>query len=155
MDDDDAQVPVSAAHILTSFFAAAPIVSHPAIRARVPRVHQHLRTYVDTEAEHQLTPDELALVAAERQLEPADAVLRVTGAEALVAVLPGFCHVAWLLPVTADARAQLRVVTALRHWVGDAGYLDGLDANCLLYAVDDAVRQAQAVLDRSPATGPG
>lgn len=153
--DDDARVPVSAAQVVEEFFASSPALSHPTIRSRAARVHQHLRTYVDTEAEDQLTVDELTLVAAERQLEPADAVLRVTDAEVLVAVLPGFCHPAWLLPSTSDARAQLRVVTALRNWVAEHGYLDAVAAACLLLSVDDAVRRAQVVLDRSPTPGRG
>lgn len=150
--DDDARVPVSAAQIVEEFFAWASTTTHPAIRSRAAAVYRHLRTYIDTEAEGQLTPDEVVLVAAERQLEPSDAVLRVTGAEALIAVLPGFCHPAWLLPAAADARAQLRLVTALRQWVDERGYL-GEGGACLLYSVDDAVRRAQTVLDRPTAPG--
>src|SRR5690625_3477002 len=90
--DDDARVPLAGAHLLASFFAAAPALGHPAIRARVPRVRAHLLTYLDTEGEQWLTPDELVLLHAERQLEPVDAVLRVGGVEVVVAALPGFCH---------------------------------------------------------------
>lgn len=167
--DDDARVPESGAHLLASFFASASIANHPAVRARVPRVRAHLLTYLDTEAERWVTPDEMVLVHAERQLDPVDAVLRVTGVEVVLAALPGFCHPAWLLPATRDARAQLRVVVALRHWVAErsehgrggraehglGGHgqdpLAGPAVPYLLERVDDAVRRAQATLDRSPA----
>lgn len=148
--DDDARVPLSGAHLLASFFASAPVASHPATRARLPRVRAHLLTYLDTEGEQWLTPDELVLVGAERQLEPVDAVVRVTGAEVVVAALPGFCHPAWLLPSSRDARTQLQVVTALRQWVTEHGYLTGPGARYLLERVDEAVRRAQATLNGSP-----
>ncbi len=149
--DDAARVPLAGGHLLASFFAAAPALAHPALRARVPRVRAHLLTYLDTEAEQWLTPDELVLLHAERQLEPVDAVLRVSGVELVVAALPGFCHPAWLLPEPRDARAQLRVVGALRAWVADHRYLSGAEGRLLLDRVAEAVRRAHAVLDRSPA----
>ncbi|HLT84239.1 MAG TPA: hypothetical protein VKZ83_08415 [Phototrophicaceae bacterium] len=150
-DDDDERVPVSAAQLLAAFFTTAPVTNHPAIRARMPRVREHLLTYLDTEAEQCLTTDELALLHAERQIEPLDAVLRVVGAEALLAALPGFCHPAWLLPSVADARAQLRVVTGLRYWLAESEGLAGLDIGCLALEVDAAVRRARAVLNTAPA----
>lgn len=149
--DDDARVPESGAHVLASFFSWAQETVHPSLRARLPRVRAHLLTYLDTEAETWLTPDELVLVNAERQLEPLDAVVRVTGMEVVVAALPGFCHTAWLLPAHHDARAQLRVVSALRHWVAERGTLSGQAAAHLLVRVDDAVRRGQATLNGSPA----
>ncbi|MBD8062954.1 hypothetical protein [Oceanitalea stevensii] len=149
--DDDARVPMSGAQLLASFFASAPTAAHPAIRARVPRVRAHLLTYLDTEAEAWLTPDELVLVGAERQLEPQDAVVRVTGVEVVVAALPGFCHPAWLLPAPLDARAQLRLVAALRQWAAEHGELSAQATVHLLPRVDEAVRRAQAGLNGSPA----
>lgn len=151
-DMDDDHVPISAGQLLASFLSDAPAAGHPAIRARMPRVRAHLLTYLDTEAERYLTTGELALLHAERQLEPLDAVLRVTGAEALLAALPGFCHPAWLLPSVGDARAQLRVVSGLRHWLAQTEELYGLDIACLTLEVDAAVRRARAVLDGTPAT---
>ncbi|WP_152190925.1 hypothetical protein [Georgenia satyanarayanai] len=149
--DDDARVPLSGAQLLASFFASAPSASHPAVRGRVPRVRAHLLTYLDTEAEAWLTPDELVLVGAERQLEPQDAVVRVTGVEVVVAALPGFCHPAWLLPAALDARAQLRLVAGLRQWAAEHGGLSAQAAMHLLPRVDEAVRRAQASLNGSPA----
>jgi|SRR5690625_1767497 len=148
---DDARVPLSGAHLLTAFFTAAPVPNHPALRPRVPRVRAHLLTYLDTEGEQWLTPDELVLLGAERQLEPVDAVLRVGGVEVVVAALPGFCHPAWLLPAPVDAHTQLLVVGALRRWVTDHGHLSGPAAEVLLERVDGAVRRGRATLDGSPA----
>lgn len=149
--DDDARVPLAGAHLLASFFAAAPALGHPAIRARVPRVRAHLLTYLDTEGEQWLTPDELVLLHAERQLEPVDAVLRVSGVELVLAALPGFCHPVWLLPQPRDARAQLRVVDALRDWVAEHHRPPDPAGRLLLDRVEEAARRAQAVLDGSPA----
>ncbi|WP_413452676.1 hypothetical protein AA0Y32_09530 [Georgenia phoenicis] len=148
---DEVSVPRSGARVLESFFASAPLTTHPAVRARLPRVRSHLLTYLDTEGEVWLTPDELVLVCAEREIEPQDAVVRVTGPEVLVAALPGFCHPAWLLPDHGDARAQVRVVAGLRAWLAEHGGLSRQASLHLLPRVDEAVRRAHTALDGSPA----
>lgn len=140
---DDAQVPISAAHVLATFFDSAPVVGHPSVRARLPRVRGHLLTFLDTEAERWLTADELVLVCAERELEPIDAVVRVAGAELLLAALPAFCRPEWLLPALLDARAQLQVVAGLGPWVLERGYLAGPQTRMLQERIDRAVARAR------------
>ena len=143
---DDAHVPISAAHVLATFFDSAPVAGHPSIRARLPRVRDHLLTFLDTEAERWLTADELVLVCAERELEPVDAVIRVAGAELLVAALPAFCRPEWLLPARLAARAPLHVVAAVGPWALERGYLPGPQGRMLLERIDLAVARARARL---------
>ena len=149
----DTRVPPSGAHVLASFFAQLPVRNHPSLRSRLPLVREHLHTYLDTEAEHWATPDELVIIGAQRQLDPIDAVMRVTGAEVLAAALPGFCRAAWLLPERGAARTQLWVVTSLRQWLATTHAVADIEAAVLLGRVDDAVRRAHALLDGSPAPG--
>lgn len=147
---DDEQVPISAAHVLATFFDSAPVVGHPSVRARLPRVRGHLLTFLDTEAERWLTADELVLVCAERELEPVDAVVRVAGAELLLAALPAFCRPEWLLPARPDAGAQLHVAAALGPWVLECGYLPGAQTRMLQERIDLAVARARERLDSRP-----
>src|SRR5690606_27978220 len=114
------RAPESTAQILTEFFRAVERRANPAVRAHAGTVRTHLDVYLDTEAERMLTPDELALVEAERQLDPVAAVARVTGAEALVAALPGFVDGPWLLPTRAAARAQIKLVEILVAWLEES-----------------------------------
>ena len=107
-------VPISAAALIALFFADGNVVGHPTILPRVGRIRHHLETYLDTEGPRYLTYDDLVLLDAQLQLDPAGAVARIGGASLLLSALPGFCQTAWLLPDTADARAQLWVVLALR-----------------------------------------
>ncbi|MDD9207574.1 hypothetical protein PU560_14045 [Georgenia sp. 10Sc9-8] len=135
--------PLSTAQVLTSFYSEARSLRHPTVRPRVATVREHLEVYLDTEAEQWLLPDEQALVDAERQMDPAGAVARVTGPEALVAVLPGFLDEAWLLPLPSDARAQLRLVTELVDWLLQTGTVDGGAMACSILEIDTVVRRAR------------
>lgn len=145
------RVPVSATALVASFFASGPVVSHPTIRSRAPRVHQHLLTYLDTEAERYLSHEETVLLDIQRQLDPVNAVPRVGGPSMLLQSLPAFCQTAWLLPDAADARAQLWTVLALRDWVSHAA--PDADSVELHLRVLRAVRAAHGVLDRAPHPG--
>lgn len=139
------RVPVSAKALVASFFASGPVVSHPTIRSRAPRVHRHLDIYLDTEGERYLGHDDLVLLDAQRQLDPVDAVLSVGGPSLLLQALPGFCQTAWLLPDAADARAQLWTVLALRDWIARA--VPEADSAELHHRVLRAVRTAHGTLD--------
>lgn len=130
---------------MASFFASGPVVSHPTIRSRAPRVRRHLDNYLDTEGERYLGHDDLVLLDAQRQLDPVDAVLSVGGPSLLLQALPGFCQTAWLLPDAADARAQLWTVLALRDWISRAA--PEADSAELHHRVLRAVRMAHGVLD--------
>lgn len=142
-------VPHSAAAALAAFFAGLRAARHPALRGPVARVHRHLEVYLDTEAERWLTTPELALVEAERQLDPAGAVARVTGPDALVATLPGFVHRDWLLPRPADARLQVFLTDLLLRWLIEARLVDRTELACSVLEVEVAVTSARALLDRA------
>lgn len=142
----DTTAPLSMGAALSAFYAEAPQLRHPALRARALRVVDHLAVYLDTEAEAALLPDELVLVEAERQLDPAGAVARVTGPAALVAALPGFLEEAWLLPRTADALVQLDLVDALADWLVCTGVVDARQMEVSFVELAAMHAQARAVL---------
>lgn len=141
--------------MLTVFFRAVEARANQAVRAHAGAVRAHLDVYLDTEAERMLTPDELALVEAERQLDPVAAVARVTGAEALVAALPGFVDAAWLLPSRAAARAQIKVVELLVAWLEESRRVDRGEMACFLLEVVAACRRARSLLATPAAHGTG
>lgn len=133
----------SAADLLDAFFTRSYMLDHPSVRAHAGDVRRHLEVYLDTEHDHFLTTPELVLVAAERQLDPAGAAARVTGADALVAGMPGFVDEAWLMPDVPSARAQLFLVQRLVEWLVGAGHVDRTEMACFLLEVEAAVRRAR------------
>ncbi|WP_341358553.1 hypothetical protein V5H98_12245 [Georgenia sp. M64] len=141
-------VPLSAEQVIGVFWARSRLLQHPALHARGRLVRRHLDVYLDTEAEQWLTTPERALVEAERQLDPAGAVARVTGPEALVAALPGFVDAEWLLPSVADAHAQLLVVDSLVRWLIASGTVDAGEMSCSVLEIETRLAQAAAGLDR-------
>ncbi|UNX53823.1 hypothetical protein MF406_12645 [Georgenia sp. TF02-10] len=138
----DTTVPLSGAQVLAAYFAESPALRHPARRARAAQVRAHLEVYLDTEGDSWLTDDELLLVEAERQLEPAGAVSRVTGPEALVAMLAGFVDPAWLMPAPAQRQAQLVVVEDLLAWLIDGRFVHPGEMACSLLEIEVRVQQA-------------
>lgn len=152
---DETRVPLSTAQAIDAWYATAPLLRHPALRARALRVRGHLETYLDTEAERWLTSAELTLVEAERQLDPADAVSRVTGPEALVATLPGFVDRDWLMPMARDARVQLRVVAELVRWLVATGLVDRNEMSCSVLEIEARLHAARSWLGGArPAVSP-
>ena len=141
-------VPVSAAAAISGFFAHARVLRRPDVRDTVAFVRRHLETYLDTEAERWLGPDDRVLVAAEREVDPAGAVARVTGPAVLVAALPGFLDPAWLIPTAPAARIQLLVVAELVRWLEHTGLVDGMAYPVL--AVRAALARAEARLRAGP-----
>ncbi|MHB1065197.1 MAG: hypothetical protein ACYC1Z_12040 [Georgenia sp.] len=133
----------SAAALLAAFFARSPVLAHPSVRGHAGEVRRHLEVYLDTDYERFLTPSELVLAGAERELDPAGAVARVTDAEALVAGLPGFVDDAWLMPGVPRARAQLFLVLRLVEWLVGAGHVDRTEMACFLLDVEAAVVRAR------------
>lgn len=138
--------PMSMGRVLSVFYAEGPFLRHPALRRRAERVRDHLTVFLDTEAERWLLPDELALVEAERQLDPAGAVARVTGAAALVSVLPGFLDEAWLLTDPSDAAVQVELVTSLAAWMVQRDFVDAREMEVALLEVAAKVEAARAAL---------
>ncbi|MEE6272949.1 hypothetical protein [Georgenia wangjunii] len=152
---NDSRAPESTARVLAEFFSAVDARANRVVRAHAGAVQQHLDVYLDTEAERVLTTDELALVEAERQIDPVAAVARVTGPEALVAALPGFVDAAWLLPAQTAARAQVRLVEALVAWLEENRHVDRHAMACFLLEVDAACRRARSLIAAPAARGPG
>ncbi len=144
-------MPVSAAAAIRGFFAHTPALHRPGVRETAASVRRHLETYLDTEAERWLSPADRILVEAEREVDPAGAVARVTGPAVLVAALPGFLDPAWLMPTVAGARVQLLVVSALVRWLETTGLVDGLAYPVL--AVQAALIRAEAWLAAGRAPG--
>jgi hypothetical protein len=143
---DETTVPLSAAQVIDAYWTSDAPLLHPPWRDPAERVRRHLDTYLDTEAERYLTTGERTLVDAERQLDPAGAVARVTGPEALVAALPGFLDAAWVMPGPADARAQLRVVGGLVRWIVDRGLVAQEGMACDLLEVEVSLAHAAEVV---------
>lgn len=144
---DNQAVPLSAERVLDVFYARTPILRHPSMFARGRRVRAHLETYLDTEAERWLTDGERILVEAERQVDPAGAVARVTGPDALLATLPGFLDPEWLMPGLHQGRAQLVVVASLAAWLVSSGLVDRAEASCSVIEVDVRLEAAWRRVD--------
>jgi hypothetical protein len=149
---DNQAVPVSAEQVLDVFYARTPILRHPSMFVRGRRVRAHLETYLDTEAEHWLTDAERTLVEAERQIDPAGAVSRVTGPEALLATLPGFIDPEWMMPGVHQARAQLVVVAALTRWLVETGLVDRTEMSCSVLEVQTRLELAWRRVDARAAS---
>ena len=141
-------VPVSAAAAIRGFYAHATVLHRAGVRERAAVVRRHLETYLDTEAERWLGPADRVLVEAEREVDPAGAVARVTGPAVLVAALPGFLDPAWLMPTVAGARVQLLVVAELVRWLQVTGLVDGMAYPVL--AVQAALARAESWLVAAP-----
>jgi hypothetical protein len=144
---DNQAVPLSAERVLDVFYARTPILRHPSMFIRGRRVREHLETYLDTEADHWLTDGERTLVEAERQVDPAGAVARVTGPEALLAALPGFLDPEWIMTGVHQARAQLIVVASLAKWLVSAGLVDRTEMSCSVLEVDVRLDRARRRID--------
>lgn len=149
---DNQAVPVSAERVLDVFYARTPILRHPSMSARAKLVRAHLETYLDTEAEHWLTDGERTLVEAERQIDPAGAVARVTGPEALLATLPGFLDPEWVMPGAHQARAQLIVVATLVRWLLTVGIVDRAEMSCSVLEVQTRLELAWRRVDARAAS---
>jgi hypothetical protein len=144
---DNQAVPLAAERVLDVFYARTPILRHPSMFTRGRLVRAHLETYLDTEAERWLTDGERTLVEAERQVDPAGAVARVTGPEALLAALPGFLDPEWTMPGVHQARAQLIVVACLAEWLVSAGLVDRAEMSCSVIEVDVRLERARRRVD--------
>ncbi len=133
--DTTAAPPVSTEQALDAFHASARLLRHPTLRARSRLVRDHLETYLDTACERWLTTGELALVAAERQIDSVGAVARVIGPEPLMSALPGFLDPSWLLPETGLASAQVRIASELAAWLVAVRLVDRAEMACSVIEV--------------------
>ncbi len=139
--------------ILDAFARDDAMARHPATLHRFDATRARLASFLTTDGEEVLVPAERALLAAELQFATEGAFGRVFGAEVLIAALPGFLRPAWLPEHPFDARAQVRFVELLTHWVVAHGLVDAGEMSCFLYSVSDAARDARAWLHTDSPAG--
>ena len=136
-------VPLSAAQVLDAFFLRARFLRHPALRGRGDRVYTQLRRFLEVCGEQWMTGTENSLLAAERQIEPAGAVVRTMSPESLLSALPEFLAPHWMLTDAFDAGSQVRVVAALRVWLLEWRVVDAAEMEPGLLELDAAVDAAR------------
>jgi hypothetical protein len=142
----DARGSASIEEILAAFAREVSITRHPATQRRVAEARQRLDRFLDTDAESALTPDERALLTAERQFTPAGALARVLGAPTLLRALPTFLAPAWLPSHPLDAKAQVRFVELLTDRVVADRRVALAEAATGSRAVAEAARSVRAAL---------
>ncbi|WP_155849416.1 hypothetical protein [Arthrobacter sp. H20] len=104
--------------ILRSFFEDESVGRSYYVGARYYRVMAHLCHYLESvDAATVLGPESGTLLAAERELNPRGAFLRLFTAHDLVHCLPGFLESRWLLRNHMDARTQISLTDRLLRWI--------------------------------------
>ncbi|MCG2621523.1 hypothetical protein LVY72_06290 [Arthrobacter sp. I2-34] len=84
---------------------------------RYLRIDVHLRLYLESRGPDRLCPDDAHLLAAERQFQPFGAFCRIMYADALLAALPDFLGIDWLMPQRLDCTVQISQSSRLVHWL--------------------------------------
>ncbi|MBC7633000.1 hypothetical protein [Aeromicrobium sp.] len=119
---------------------------------RIRRTEVRLRAFLENEGERGLVPADLALLAAERQIQPADAFCRLMHADDLVFVLFAFVEEPWLEREILDRRMQLALVEKLVARLLLRGLVDREEVICPLLdlrnRLDVARRQLRVDVDR-------
>lgn len=111
-------------------------------RKRVHLIDAALRSYLEAHIDSVLTSGEAALLAAEREFEPKDAVCRVLSAEVLLAALPGFLKPPHL--ATDLMLRQMQIVMAEHVGYGIIyTVLRGCDVSCMQIDLDHALAKAR------------
>ena len=130
---------------LTTFFAGRRKGVSPILRDRIDRTEADLRLAIELAEVDVLGPDELALVAAEREFEPVAAVARVLPLPLLPTVLQHYLTDPLYLPTVADeARDRLDTCAAMvRSLAGDP---DLVGATRALRRLDERIRMEHATL---------
>lgn len=135
---------------LADFFADRRRGASGVRRDRVDRVEADLRLAIELTEEDELGPDEVVLLAAERQFDPLAAVARVLPVTALPAVLHRYLTDPLYRPRPIDeARDRLDVCAALIRRL--AREPDLLPATRALRRLDERVRMELATVQ--PARG--
>lgn len=109
MDYDDPSWP-----LIDDFFEALAEGRRAVTVRRYARVRHRLYDFLDVDDMSQwLEPDEVTLLAAEREFMRDGAVRSLFGVEGLLRCLPGFVTDEVLPPTTAEARTQVSVANRL------------------------------------------
>ncbi len=108
---------------------------------RLRRAEEDLRSCIDRLAPLLLTPQELALVALERQFDPEHAATKVAGVEAVLLTLPVFLddphrHGADLL----DRRLRIELARDLSELIVRLPSPEGVDLGRAAFVVESAIR---------------
>lgn len=99
--------------MLDSFFADVSVSKTECTKARYSRVHAALVRYLDRVDLAVLGPDSARIVAAEREFNPAHALIRVLTCEDLLFLLLGFVDDSQLPARRADARSHISLTDRL------------------------------------------
>lgn len=100
--------------LIDDFFTKLADGRRPETVRRYVRVRHRLYDFLETDDMSEwLEPDEVILLAAEREFGREDALRAVVGVEGLLRCLPGLVTDEVLPPTTAEARMQTSVVNRL------------------------------------------
>ncbi|MHA7292706.1 hypothetical protein [Arthrobacter sp. HLT1-21] len=115
------------------------------VGARYYRVMAHLCGYLETvDATAVLGPESGTLLAAEREIHPRGAFLRLFTAHDLVHCLPGFLASPWLMTDPADVRTQISLTDRLLRWVRRRYPDDMYYCECGIHECTVAIERARA-----------
>lgn len=132
---------------LQAFFTEACSGRSPAIRRRYERVRAHLMRYLEVaDVSRSLGTAPAALLEGERQFARDGAFLRLFGFEELICCIPDFLSESWMMPVRADARAQISLSERMLRWLSRNRLFDWQIASCVYWDAETALKQARARL---------
>jgi len=141
-------VKTPATDLFDMFFARETADATGVRLARIREVELRLRDCLDMECERILVTDDLARLAAERRIEPANAAARVADGEDLVFIFKFFLREPWLAENPTDRRVQFRVVEHFTAWLIARHHIDSYGLECplldLRYAIDLGRRALRA-----------
>lgn len=121
---------------------------------RMARAETDLRACLESLSPLLFTDQERALLALERQFEPADAEARVASAEAVLLVLPVFLdNPRWHGEDLEDRRLRIRLARDLSEEILRSSLLHGVDVGRAAGVVDAAVRHEIWMLRQESAVG--
>lgn len=132
--------------ILREFFDSQLAGTTGLRRSRIEAVELRLRECVEAEGDRILVSSDLAILAAERQLEPTGAVARLMHADDLVFVLSLYLGEPWLEHDPVDLRLQIRLVERLTARLLANGLVSGDELACPLYEIEGALGRARRAL---------
>jgi hypothetical protein len=129
--------------VIGSFFAAQHAAATGTRQARVDRMEEDLRLFVEEHVELVLDRSELALLALERQFDAERAAARVAEAGAVLLLLPLFLEESqWHGLDYEDRRLRLELAEPFAHEIARLPELQDDDLGAAVWIVDATVRHA-------------